>query len=91
MGHTSQALLSSKIAAAKEIIKVGSHYYHYRNQDDDHKYRVEMLALDEESEKVVVVYKALYGDELLWVRSLENFSEEVEYAGQKTERFILAG
>lgn len=52
-------------------------------------YRVLGVAKHSESLEDMVVYEALYENELgkLWVRPLSMFFEEVEVDGQKTSRF----
>ena len=42
-------------------------------------YIVEDIARDSETEELMVVYRALYGDNLLWVRPLEEFISEVDH------------
>lgn len=33
------------------------------------------------------MYQAMYGDKRLWIRTKENFFEEVEHEGKKVPRF----
>lgn len=42
-------------------------------------YIVEDIGRDSETEELVVIYRALYGDGLLWVRSLKMFLSEVDH------------
>ena len=42
-------------------------------------YIVEDIGKDSETEELVVVYRALYGDGILWVRPLKEFVSEVDY------------
>ena len=58
-------------------------YRHYKGN----MYEVFMTAQHSETEEWMVVYKALYGDEGMWVRPYEMFVEKVEVDGQMTERF----
>ena len=60
-------------------------YRHYKGN----LYEVQMLAQDSETEEWMVIYKALYGDEGMWVRPYEMFVEEVEFEGKKMPRFTL--
>lgn len=57
-------------------------------------YIVEDIATDSETEKKCVVYRALYGDEKLWVRPYDMFISKVDkkkYPDEKQEyRFELA-
>ena len=42
-------------------------------------YIVEDLAFDSETEEEMVVYRSLYGENLLWVRPLKMFLSEVDH------------
>lgn len=42
-------------------------------------YIVEDLAFDSETKEEMVVYRALYGENLLWVRPLKMFLSEVDH------------
>lgn len=50
-------------------------------------YKVIDVAKHSESEEELVVYRALYGDKGVWVRSLSMFSEQIERDGQMQPRF----
>ena len=58
-------------------------YQHYKG----HHYEVIDVAQHTETLEEVVVYRALYGDHLLWVRPLKMFLEQVEVAHEKIPRF----
>ena len=58
-------------------------YRHYKGND----YEVLGVATHSETEEVVVVYRALYGEFGLWVRPLTMFEESVEIDGVVTPRF----
>lgn len=49
------------------------------------------IARHSETEEELVVYRTLYGEFSLWVRPLDMFTEEIEYAGQKLKRFTYIG
>ncbi len=53
--------------------------------------RSHRIAKDSESLRELVVYRALYGERGLWVRSLEMFTEIVERDGQRMPRFQYVG
>lgn len=61
-------------------------YEHYKNRK---KYRVVGVAKHSETLEDMVVYEALYENEVskLWVRPLAMFLEEVEVAGKRVPRF----
>jgi hypothetical protein len=60
-------------------------YRHFKGQE----YQVLHVAMDSESMRPMVVYRALYGAGGLWVRSLEMFTETVERDGIVQPRFRL--
>jgi hypothetical protein len=67
--------LGEMIGEAGRRVEVGGLYRHSKTGG---LYRVVDLALLEATEEVGVVYRAEYGEKLVWVRSLGNFLEEVE-------------
>ena len=64
------------------MIQLGR-YRHYKGND----YEVVGLAKHSETEEVVVVYRALYGEKGLWVRPLVMFLETVVVEGRLQPRF----
>ncbi|MCP2041359.1 hypothetical protein L1281_001957 [Neisseria sp. HSC-16F19] len=60
-------------------------YRHYKGQI----YQVLHTARHSETEELLVVYRALYGDYGVWVRPLAMFAETVQYDGQTVPRFEL--
>jgi hypothetical protein len=81
-------LLKSIINKAVEnnILKSGR-YRHYKGKE----YEVLGIARHSETLEEMVVYRALYGQEQMWVRPLEMFMEEVEVEGGKVPRFSFVG
>ena len=55
-------------------LKEGVVYKHFKGD----LYLVVDIAIDSETEREMVVYRALYGDNLLYVRDLEMFTSEVD-------------
>ena len=55
-------------------LKIKGIYKHFKGD----YYLVEDIATDSETNKPVVVYRALYGENLLYVRDLEMFLSEVD-------------
>lgn len=68
---------------ASERITVGKTYRHYKGNE----YLVLHIAKHSETLEDMVVYQALYGENDIWVRSLEMFKEQVEVDGKKVNRF----
>ncbi len=60
-------------------------YRHYKNK----LYAVIDVAQNTETEEIFVVYRALYGDCLLWVRPISMFVEKVKINGKEVPRFEL--
>jgi hypothetical protein len=67
-------------------IKPGK-YRHYKGNE----YEVIGTAKHSETLEDVVVYRALYGEGGLWVRSLGMFLEEVSVGGEMVSRFAYTG
>lgn len=80
------ALLLPAHRAEKEMaehsLKPGI-YQHYKGP----RYRVYEVARHSETEELLVVYRALYGEYGLWVRPFAMFTEQVEHQGQTLPRF----
>ena len=60
-------------------------YQHYKGN----KYQVIGIAIHSETLEEMVVYKALYGERLTWVRPLKMFLETVEINGKIKPRFLF--
>ena len=58
-------------------------YKHYKGN----LYEVFMMAQHSETEEWMVVYKALYGEEGMWVRPYDMFVEKVEVDVKMVSRF----
>ena len=58
-------------------------YRHHKGQ----QYEVLGIARHSETEEEFVVYRALYGDQGLWIRPLAMFTESVEKEGVSVPRF----
>jgi hypothetical protein len=67
-----------------EEVRLGI-YKHFKGNE----YEVENIATDSETQEPIVVYKALYGENKLWVRPAKMFLEEVTKPelGYKGPRF----
>ena len=67
-------------------MKVGI-YEHYKGM----KYEVIDTLRHSETEELMVLYRALYGDEGLWARPYTMFFETVVIDGVETPRFAYIG
>ena len=80
--------MKKKIVLSEEARNLKSgEYEHYKKK----RYKVIGVAIHSESLEEMVVYKALYGEGLTWVRPLEIFFEEIEVDGQLRPRFEYKG
>ena len=69
-----------------ESIKPGR-YRHFKGNE----YEVLFTAKHSETEEEMVVYKALYGDGGIWVRSASMWNETVVRDGKEYKRFTYIG
>ena len=68
-------------------IIIGGKYRHYKGNE----YVVIDVATHSETEEEMVVYKALYGGEKLWVRPAFMWNEKVIVNGKEVLRFTYIG
>lgn len=62
-------------------------YKHYKGNE----YELIDIALHSETLEEMVVYRALYGEQKLWVRPASMWDEEVVVNGVKVKRFEFIG
>ena len=67
-------------------IKLGK-YRHFKGNE----YEVLYIGKDSETLEPVVVYRALYGDNSVWVRPARMWNETVERDGKTYQRFTYIG
>ncbi len=60
-------------------------YRHYKGG----KYEVLDLAIDSETEALMVVYKPLYGNGHTWIRPYNMFNETIQIDGHLIKRFEM--
>ena len=65
-----------------EEIKIGR-YRHFKGNE----YEVLCIAKHSETQEVMVVYRALYGERGVWVRPASMWNETVERDGKTYKRF----
>ncbi len=85
--HTNETILANTIKDIK--VKPNELYYHYR--EPNKYYRVLGIAINEANEKPAIIYRALYGEGLLWVRDYDIWRQEINHNGSVTTRFIKLG
>ena len=67
-------------------IKIGK-YRHFKGNE----YEVIALAKHSETQEEMVVYRALYGDNQVWVRPAAMWTETIERDGKTYKRFTFIG
>ncbi len=82
-----QALLKAEIEQAALKVEIGGIYSHYKNPS--HTYRVVDLAINTEYDTVWVIYQSLYEEKVTFLRSAEEWCEDVTKDGQTMKRFTL--
>ena len=86
MSHLSPDELKVKVEKAKELVKVGGKYRHYKGGE----YEVVDIVLHSETLEEMVLCRPLYETGAnLWVRPLNLFISEVEVEGKMVKRFEL--
>lgn len=66
------------------MLKLGK-YKHYKGNE----YEVIGIAKHSETQEEFVVYRALYGNNDLWIRPRKMFEESIEINGKKVKRFEI--
>ena len=83
--HTSEQELKQRLDDAKSKIDMGREYYHYKNPDQH--YHIVAVGMIEETETPAVIYQAEYGDNIVWVRSVEDFLSKVAQNDKMINKF----
>lgn len=81
----SEEQLQKRLDDAASIVRTGGKYQHYKGG----MYRVIALALTEATNEPAVIYKALYGEGIQFIRPLNDWLMTVERQGKTVPRFIL--
>ena len=85
MDHKSQDELTRLIADAAKSVPIGATYWHYKNRDLH--YRVADLVIIEATDTVGVIYEALYGNRIKFLRPIDDFLATVGHNGKQIARF----
>ena len=62
-------------------------YRHFKGKE----YELLCTAQNSETEELMVVYRALYGEGGVWVRPASMWNEEIERDGKRVRRFTYIG
>jgi hypothetical protein len=73
------------ISGVMVFLKESGIYRHHKGR----YYQMIALARHTETGEDLVVYRALYGDELIWARPMQMFVGEVDVDGESRPRFLL--
>ncbi len=76
-----------KLDEAKKKIIIGGYYAHYKHPGEK-RYQIVDIGVWEKTEELCVMYKAL-DTGIVWIRTMENFLEEVDVGGMRVKRFTL--
>jgi len=87
MAHKTKEELEKDLNKAKERIKLGDLYYHYKNPDKF--YKIVDFVIIEHDDSAGVVYEAVYEElkGIKFVRPVAEFWEIVEFRGERVKRF----
>lgn len=82
---TEQLQLSEQLEQAQALIEIGAQYRHFKAADKI--YTVLCLAFQEADNEICVIYRAEYGEGLVFARPLASWLQEVESDGEVVQRF----
>ena len=85
IGHLNEAELSISLQESLKKVEIGATYVSYK--DPTKPYILLHIGLWEMTEEPAVVYQALYGEKIIWIRPVSKFTELVEHEGQMVPRF----
>jgi hypothetical protein len=83
--HISESELSKRIDEAKLSVEIGGLYTHYKNPD--RLYKVLGVAVTEADDTPCVIYQALHGEKITFVRPVKSWVEVVKARGELVPRF----
>jgi hypothetical protein len=83
--HKEQLELKKEIDAASAKVTIGARYWHYKGKDKI--YEIIGLGFLEATDELCVIYRALYGEQLTFVRPLSIWEERVRWEGKTVPRF----
>lgn len=83
--HVEQLKLKQLLTDIQRDITIGARYVHYKGADKI--YEVTDIAFMEANNTPCVIYKALYGEQLTFIRPVSSWIESVEWQGTTVPRF----
>ncbi|MEP7103412.1 MAG: DUF1653 domain-containing protein [Candidatus Dojkabacteria bacterium] len=87
MAHLGPDEIGNRLKDAEKLVDKTSKYFHYKTPDK--YYSIEGFCIIEATEEVGVLYRGLYKDfeNIVWLRPLSVFLEEVDVDSKKVKRF----
>lgn len=90
ISHPNITHLTKLLSDASKKVKIGGSYYHYKSHKN--LYNVLNIGLQENTEKPCVIYQSIANStipELIWIRDVDVWCEDVLYEGKNVRRFNL--
>ncbi len=81
--HKTEQELAEILNQARTAVTVGARYQHFRGAE----YIVQDIAILEATNEAAVIYRAEYGEHLIFIRPLSSWLEMVEQDGKRVPRF----
>jgi len=85
MEHLSELELRHRLDEAEALVEKGARYAHYKHPEL--LYIAVGFAIREDSQEVCVIYRAEYGEQIPFIRTLASFVGSVEVDGASVPRF----
>ena len=82
----SETEVQNRLDDAASVVRVGGQYRHYKGNE----YQIIALALIEATNEPAVIYKALYGKELQFIRPISDWLTTLEWRGKTVSRFYAS-
>ncbi len=90
MAHKDQGQLLKELEEVKNKVSVGAKYFHYKHPNQF--YKVVRVGFIEATEEVCVIYEVEYGENFVWVRTIEEFLAKISLEdGTQVDRFTKVG
>ena len=80
--HKHESVLKNELKVASDQVFINKVYTHYKGND----YVVKSFAINEESQQVYVIYSSVKDPEIVYIRSLSSWLENID---ETTKRFEL--
>ena len=85
MAHFTHEQLRERIGIVGQQVELGARYRHSKTGGE---YFIKEFVIIEATEEIGVAYCPVGSEDIIWIRSVENFTEEIEIDGKKVPRFV---